>query len=116
VEGAFVFAYDGYRMAAEALLARQGLRATGGDGSHMTVEDAVSAQFGKVIPAFAKATFERMRRTRHAAQYLDLDAAPITDLDAAWAIGKASAAVAGVKALLEKSPPGRFLSDGAGQA
>jgi hypothetical protein len=42
VDGAFVLAYDGYRLAAESLLARQGLRATGGDGSHMTVEDAVS--------------------------------------------------------------------------
>src|SRR5262249_13582630 len=29
VEGAYVAAYDGYRMAAESLLARQGLRATG---------------------------------------------------------------------------------------
>ena len=45
VDGAYVAAYDGYRMAAEALLARQALRATGGDGSHMAVEDAVSALF-----------------------------------------------------------------------
>jgi hypothetical protein len=43
VDGAFVAAYDGYRMTAEALLAQQALRATGGDGSHMAVEDAVSA-------------------------------------------------------------------------
>ena len=43
VDGAFVAAYDAYRMAAESLLARQGLRATGGEGSHMTVEDAVWA-------------------------------------------------------------------------
>lgn len=42
--------YDAYRMAAEALLGRQGLRATGGEGSHMTVEDAISAQFAKQIP------------------------------------------------------------------
>ena len=48
VDGAYVAAYDGYRMAAESLLARQGLRARGGDGSHMTVEDAVSAQFATV--------------------------------------------------------------------
>lgn len=32
VDGAYVAAYDAYRMAAEALLARQALRATGGDG------------------------------------------------------------------------------------
>lgn len=49
-------AYDAYRMAAEALLARQGLRATEGDGSHMAVEDAVSAQFAADILVFAKPT------------------------------------------------------------
>jgi hypothetical protein len=61
VDGAYVAAYDAYRMTAEALLARQALRATGGDGSHMAVEDAVSAQFREDIPAFAKPTFERFR-------------------------------------------------------
>jgi hypothetical protein len=67
VEGAFAAAYDAYRMAAEALLIRQGLRATGGEGSHVTVEDAVSGTFAKAIPGLAKPTFERLRRTRHAA-------------------------------------------------
>jgi len=108
VDGAYVAAYDAYRMAAESLLVRQGLRTTGGDGSHMTVEDAVSAQFAKDISAFAKPTFERLRRTRHAAQYFDPAAAPITEPDASWAIEKAKAAVAGVQALLAASPPGRF--------
>lgn len=65
VEGAFAAAYDAYRMADEALLIRQGLRATGGEGSHVTVEDAVSGQFAKAIPGLAKPTFERFRRTRH---------------------------------------------------
>ena len=37
-EGAFANAYDVYRMTAEVLLLRQGLRATGGDGSHVAVE------------------------------------------------------------------------------
>lgn len=37
VDGAYVAAYDAYRMAAESLLVRQGLRATGGDGSHMAI-------------------------------------------------------------------------------
>lgn len=108
IDGAYVAAYDGYRMAAESLLVRQGLRTTGGDGSHMTVEDAVSAQFGTDIPAFAKPAFERLRRTRHAAQYFDPAAAPLTRPDASWAIEKAKAAVAGVRALLAASPPGRF--------
>ena len=108
VDGAYVAAYDAYRMAAEALLARQALRATGGDGSHVAVEDAVSAQFATDIPAFAKPTFERFRRTRHSAQYFDPSAAPITTSDASWAIEKATAALSGVKALLAASPPERF--------
>jgi len=108
VDGAYVAAYDAYRMAAEALLGCQGLRATGGDGSHMSVEDAVSAQFANEIPAFAKPTFERLRRTRHTAQYFDPSAAPITRQDAEWAIEKASAALAGAKALFSATPPGRF--------
>jgi hypothetical protein len=108
VDGAFVAAYDGYRMAAEALLARQALRVTGGDGSHMTVEDAVSAQFRAEIPAFAKPTFERLRRARHSAQYFDPSAAPLTESDANWAIGKAMEALSGVTALLAATPLERF--------
>ena len=102
IDGAYAAAYDAYRMAAESLLACQGLRATGGEGSHMTVEDAVSAQFAADIPAFAKPSFERLRRTRHTAQYFDPTAAPITDADASWAIEKAMAALSGVKALLSR--------------
>jgi len=108
VDGAYVAAYDAYRMTAEALLARQALRATGGDGSHMAVEDAVSAQFGAEIPAFAKPTFERFRRARHSAQYFDPSAAPLTASDASWAIKTAREALAGVKALLAASLPDRF--------
>jgi hypothetical protein len=109
VDGAYAAAYDAYRMAAEALLGRQGLRATGGDGSHMSVEDTVSAQFAVEIPAFAKPTFERLRRTRHTAQYFDPSAAPITEADAAWAIEKAAAALPGVKALLATATLERFV-------
>ena len=108
VDGAYVAAYDAYRIAAEALLAAQGLRATSGGGAHLAVEAAVSAQFAAEIPAFGKATFDRFRRTRHSAQYFDPLAAPITRADASWAIGKATAAVAGTRRLLRKAPPGRF--------
>jgi uncharacterized protein (UPF0332 family) len=107
-DGAYAAAYDAYRMAAESLLVRQGLRATGGEGSHMTVEDAISAQFGGDIVAFTKPTFERMRRTRHTAQYFDPSAAPITDDDARWAIEKATAAMTDVQSLSGSKPPGRF--------
>lgn len=109
VDGAYSAAYDAYRMAAEALLGGQGLRATGGDGSHMAVEDAISAQFAADIPAFAKPTFERLRRTRHTAQYFDPSAAPITEPDAVWAIEKAAAAITGVKKLTARTALERFI-------
>ena len=48
-------AYDAYRMAAEALLICQGLRATGGEGSHMTVEDVMNAQFGSMMKIILEA-------------------------------------------------------------
>ena len=101
---------------AEALIGRAVLRVettaaaalAGGDGSHMAVEDAVSAQFKEDVPAFAKPTFERLRRARHSAQYFDPSAPPLTASDAAWAIEKAKEALSGVKALLAASPPERF--------
>jgi hypothetical protein len=106
VDGAFVAAYDAYRMTAEALLARQALRATGGDGSHMAVEDAVSAQFGAEIPAFTKPTFERLRRSRHAAQYFDPSAAPLTEPDATWAIGKGEGCPVGSESVADRNATG----------
>lgn len=108
-EGAYVAAYDAYRISAEALLACQGLRATSGEGAHVAVEDVVSAQFAVAIPAFAKPTFERFRRGRHGAQYFDPGVAAITKADASWAIEKAAAALAGARRILTDEPPGRFV-------
>ena len=108
VEGAFAAAYDAYRMAAEALLIRQGLRATGGEGSHATVEDAVSGQFAKTIPGLAKPTFERLRRTRHAAQYFDPSSAEISRDDAAWALTTSRMVVEAVERLLGTDSPELF--------
>jgi uncharacterized protein (UPF0332 family) len=107
-DGANAAAYDAYPMAAEALLIRQGLRSTGGDGSHVTVEDAVSAQFAGDIEEFAKPTFERFRRTRHIAQYFDPSAAPTTVEDAEWAIARSRGAIDGVTKLVAANPPDRF--------
>jgi hypothetical protein len=45
---------------------------------------------------------------RHTAQYFDPSAAPITTLDAAWAIEKAAAALSGAQSLLSASAPERF--------
>ena len=108
VEGAFVAAYDAYRMAAESLLLRQGLRSTGGEGSHVTIEDAVSAQFASVIKAFAKPIFENFRRMRHSAQYFDPDGLTITHDDAAWAISTAQSAAVGARRISESGGLSRF--------
>ena len=108
IEGAFAAAYDAYRMAAEALLIRQGLRATGGEGSHMTVEGAISAQYAKQIPGLAKPTFERLRRTRHSAQYFDPSSAEISAEDSAWALSTARTVVEAVGGLLAADPPDLF--------
>jgi uncharacterized protein (UPF0332 family) len=108
IEGAFSAAYDAYRMAAEALLVCQGMRATGGEGSHMTVEDAISGQYAKPIPGFAKPTFERLRRTRHAAQYFDPTSAEISADDAVWALSISRTVVEAVGRLLESDPPALF--------
>ncbi|OFW65597.1 MAG: hypothetical protein A2Z12_02165 [Actinobacteria bacterium RBG_16_68_21] len=105
VSGAFVNAYDAYRMSAESLLARQALRSTGGEGSHVTVEDAVSAQFSDQVAVFAKPTFERFRRTRHAAQYFDPGAPEITPADARWAIDTATGAVDGSRRINRRLGP-----------
>ena len=72
----------------------------------MSVEDAVSAQFAAEIPAFAKPTFERLRRTRHTAQYFDPSAAPITKPDAEWAIQKATEGTGWCEDRPLSDPPG----------
>jgi len=92
-DGAFTNAYDVYRMSGEALLLLQGLRATGGDGSHVTVEDSVCAQFGGEVDDFTKAIFERFRQGRHAAQYFDLSMSDKSEADAEWALETADRAL-----------------------
>ena len=55
----------------------------------------------------AKPTFERLRRTRHAAQYFD----PSTEIsadDAAWALSTARAVVLAVEHLRVSDPPELF--------
>lgn len=107
-DGAYSAAYDAYRMAAEALLVRQGLLATGGEGSHMTVEDAISAQFADRIAGYGRATFERFRKTRHTAQYFDPSAPPLVRADAEWALGISRAAVDGAAEMLRSESLDRF--------
>lgn len=108
-EGAFANAYDVYRMAAEVLLLRQGLRATGGDGSHVAVEDAVSAQFGDRIAGFSKVRFERMRQGRHASQYFDPSRPEKTDDDARWALELAGEVLSATRELLRSGRLGLYV-------
>ena len=81
-----------------------GLRATAGEGGHVTVEDAVDAVYAHAIPEFSKPTFERLRRTRHAAQYFDPSHADVDIEDARWAIAIAFVVVESVKRLLSDLP------------
>ena len=105
---AFSLAYDAYRMAAESLLARQCLRATGSEGSHRTVEEAVSCQFGNEISAFSKPNFEQFRQMRNASQYPDFESPEVTDGDAQWAVGLADDALSGAQGLMSSGGPGPY--------
>ena len=105
---AFSLAYDAYRMAADSLLARQSLRATGGDGSHRTIEEAVSSQFGDRIPAFSKPSFEQFRQMRNASQYPDFESPELTDSDAQWAVDLAGDALAGTQHLTSSAELGPY--------
>jgi hypothetical protein len=87
-------------MSAEVLLLAQGLRATSGSGSHMTVEDAVCAQFQSRVVDFRKVTFESFRQGRHAAQYFDPLQADKSLDDACWALDTAQRALNQTRALL----------------
>ena len=74
----------------------------------MTVEDAIGAQYAKQIPGLAKPTFERLRRTRHSAQYFDPSSAEISAEDSAWALSTARVVVEAVGRLLAADPPDLF--------
>jgi hypothetical protein len=74
----------------------------------MTVEDAISSHYASTITPYAKPTFERFRRARHAAQYLDPSAPELSEGDAQWALATARRAVEGVQQLLASEPPPLF--------
>ena len=108
VDGAYVAAYDAYRMAAEALLARQALRATGGDGRTWPLRMPCR------LSSARKSRYSRSRRSSGSGglaiqrSTLIPPAAPLTASDATWAIEKAKKALSGVRALLAPSPPEPF--------
>jgi hypothetical protein len=65
-------------------------------------------EYANQIPGFAKPTFQRLRRTRHAAQYFDPSSAEISADDSAWALSTARTVVEAVERLLATDPPGLF--------
>lgn len=83
--GAFQLAYDGARKSAAALLAAQGLRGTTA-GGHRAIAAAASGQFGGAFKGL-----DRMRRTRHAAEYPDLGTPSTTEADSRHAIAQGRA-------------------------
>ena len=83
---------------------RLGLRATAGEGSHVTVEAAVSDQFERRISGFAKPTFDRFRRMRQAAQCFGPSAPDITDQDVAWAMKIAESVLHSTVELIRFNP------------
>jgi hypothetical protein len=74
----------------------------------VTVEDAISSQYASTITPFAKPTFERLRRGRHAAHYFDPSAPELSEGDAQWALATARRAVEGVQQVLASEPPALF--------
>lgn len=101
---AFLAAYDAARKALTAVLAVQGLRASGGDGGHAVLLDAVRPQF----PAHKSVlqAFDWMRATRNATEYPDADRPTATEEDVAEAIPEATAIVDVVDAFLDAIPAG----------
>lgn len=106
--GAYQLAYDAARKACSALLAAQGLRATT-RGGHVAVQEVVRDQFnGKDgVPAFK--AFPRLRRTRAANEYPDVDTPTTTVEDVADAINAASAIEAAARQILGTGRLDRFV-------
>jgi hypothetical protein len=109
--GAYQLAYDAARKACSALLAAQGLRATT-RGGHVAVQDVVRAQFNGDggVPAFR--AFPRLRRTRAAREYPDVDTPTTTAEDVADAIDAASAMETAARQILDTGRLDRFVPHG----
>lgn len=71
-EGAYAALYNAARKSCAALLEAQGLRATS-RGGHVTVRDALVAQFASLTGGDALRSFDRLRRRRNDIEYPDGD-------------------------------------------
>jgi uncharacterized protein (UPF0332 family) len=98
--GSLQLSYDAARKASAALLAVQGLRFTT-RGGHISVIEAVRAQFNDRggMEVFGK--LNRLRRRRNAAEYPDPDAPTVTEDDARRALSTAQETTDAAKRLIE---------------
>ena len=96
-ESVFTTAYDAYRIAAESVVLALGHRVPAVPGAHRITIDIARAAIGSQHDAFAGATGDRFRTGRHEAEYFDPDRpAEKTEVDARWAVEKASEAIEAV--------------------
>lgn len=93
--GAIILAYDAGRLACEALLAHQGLRARADNGHHALVFAAVNAQFGN---RFSDA--DLLRRRRHELEYPTHGVDKADDDEAQEAIDQTEQLLAAVEQLM----------------
>ena len=99
---AFIAAYDAARKSLTAILAAQGLRASGGTGGHLVLLDAVRPQFPDHRRELQR--FDWLRTTRNQAQYPDFDTPGVTAEDVASAIPAAESIVQLAGAYLASLP------------
>jgi hypothetical protein len=104
-EGAYSLAYDAARKSATAVLGHQGLRPTSA-GGHITVVDAMSAQFPGV-PGLT--SLDRLRRRRNQTEYPEPRSYdPVTATEVTDAIRVASDCLATAQRLLTMDKLGIF--------
>lgn len=92
---AITLAYDAGRLACEALLAHQGLRARSTDGHHTIVISAVNAQFGAGFSAMRS-----LKRRRHELEYPSGSVDAADDAEAAEAIEQTEVLLDAAKRLM----------------
>jgi hypothetical protein len=98
---AYTALYDASRKALTALLQTQGLRPTR-TGGHLAVFEACRAQLDPPLGAIIR-PLDRMRRTRHAAEYPD-SSTMITTVDVLADLPKAEAIIDAAQRLVERLP------------
>lgn len=100
--GGFQLAYDAARKALGALLANQGLRASG-NGAHATLYDVARAQLHPPLGPTLEA-FDWMRRLRNTTEYPDLDKPMAEEQDLQEAIPSAEAIIAAIRTVIDSMP------------